>query len=342
MNIRKIILEEVNDFEWANDIKPNPFLNGDNVVIWLDRPITVDESQTLLNFVRESGIEPKNFYSTINTLIRYSKTNNGYIRTTDGRVGYGSSKNTFNSMVGGEQYVEYSVSDLLGPLMNESFEWAEDVPEAIDPNKEYTWDEMADILMDKFNRTRFEANIHDDGYFRIEDEEGVYKYWYMNEKDTITLNEILDKVKKTCEEYTGSIEIRDEYRELYNTLIGYEYYTMLGPLGENFDWAEDIPDSLTVGEIKQRFDGFRYYFSVGDIIEVKGSIPHESLWGDSWVINLSDSQYEVTDVMRSRMSIKPLNPDTLEVFNNTWGLDEKVYIGVEESDNDLYVHKVTY
>lgn len=427
---------DFDDFGWTSDIKPNPFLNGDNVVVWLDRPITEDESQTLLNFVRGSGIEPKNFYTTINTLIRYSKTN-GYIRTADGRLGYGSSKGTFDDSVGDEQYVEYSISDLFEPTINESddfdwtkeistpwyspgkkyktpsgniltindfdieyniiyysvldsngnivsdnmsmdmdqleefininlmpinesndFEWAQDVtpyskhylndkliqfnpplsletdasfidnimveledlgydtmfmrgvnqlyalflrdshvltinnnngvapekraeritnkpvevidgyvffkkqnineseeyddfgwtkgvPADIDPNKEYIWEEMEDILTDRFNLTRFEANIHDDGYFRIEDEDGVYKYWYMNNKDTITLNEILDAVKKTCEEYTGSIEIRDEYRELYNTLIGYEYYTMLGPLGESeeyddFDWIKEI------------------------------------------------------------------------------------------------------
>ena len=449
--------EEFNDFGWMSDIKPNPFLNGDNVVVWLDRPISEDESKTLLNFVRESGIEPKNFYSTINTLIRYSKTNNGYIRTVDGRVGYGSSKNTFNSMVDGEQYVEYSVSVLFGSTLNESndfewtkdiptpwyapgkkyktssgniltindfdieyniiyysvldpkgnivsvsdnmsinmdhfeelingilmpinesndFEWAQDVtpyskhyledkliqfnpplhsetdvsfinnimveledlgydtmfmrgvnqlyalllrdshvltidndngvapekraeritnkpvevidgyvffkkqnineseeyddfgwtknvPADIDPNKEYIWEEMADILMDnRFNRTRFEANIHDDGYFRIEDEGGVYKYWYMNDRDIITLNEILDEVKKTCEEYTGSIEIRDEYRELYNALIGYEYYTMLGPLGESeefndFGWTKDIEPAKEQFPLEKRT---LYYF----------------------------------------------------------------------------------
>ena len=352
--------EEFDDFGWTSDIKPNPFLNGDNVVIWLDRPITEDEAKTLLDFVIKSGIEPNNFVSAIDVLIKNSKTN-GYIRTADGRLGYGSSKGTFDDSVGDEQYVEYSISDLFEPTINESndFEWAQDVtpyskhylddkliqfnpplhsetdasfinnimveledlgydtmfmrgvnqlyalflrdshvltinnnngvapekraeritnkpvevidgyvffkkqnineseefndfewtkgvPADIDPNKEYIWEEMADMLMDnKFNRTRFEANIHDDGYFRIEDEDGVYKYWYMNEKDTITLKEILDAVKKTCEEYDGGIEIRDEYRELYNILIGYEYYTMLGPLGESeefndFGWTKEI------------------------------------------------------------------------------------------------------
>lgn len=428
--------EEFDDFGWTSDIKPNPFLNGDNVVVWLDRPITEDEAKTLLDFVIKSGIEPNNFVSAIDVLIKNSKTN-GYIRTADGRLGYGSSKGTFDDSVGDEQYVEYSISDLFEPTINESndfewtkeistpwyspgkkyktpsgniltindfdieyniiyysvldsngnivsdnmsmdmdqleefininlmpinesndFEWAQDVtpyskhylndkliqfnpplsletdasfinnimveledlgydtmfmrgvnqlyalflrdshvltinnnngvapekraeritnkpvevidgyvffkkqnineseeyddfgwtkgvPADIDPNKEYIWEEMEDILTDRFNGTRFEANIHDDGYFRIEDEEGVYKYWYMNGKDTITLNEILDKVKKTCEEYAGGIEIRDEYRELYNTLIGYEYYTMLGPLGESeefndFEWTKEI------------------------------------------------------------------------------------------------------
>ena len=108
----------------------------------------------------------------------------------------------------------------------------------------------------------------------------------------------------------------------------------------DFEWAVDVPDSLTVGEIKQKINGFRYYFSVGDIVEVKGSIPCESLRNEGCVVNLSNSQYEVTDVMRSRMSIKPLNPYTLEIFNDEWGTDEKVYIGVDDSDNDLYVYEV--
>jgi len=103
------------DFDWVKDIKPNPFLNDENVVVWLDRPISKGESETLLDFVRQVGIVPMYFVSTINKLVRYSKTN-GYIRITDGSLGYGSSKRTFNSLVGDEQYVEYSVSDLFDLL----------------------------------------------------------------------------------------------------------------------------------------------------------------------------------------------------------------------------------
>ena len=131
--------KEFDDFGWTSDIKPNPFLNGDNVVIWLDRPITEDEAKTLLDFVIKSGIEPNNFVSAIDVLIKNSKTN-GYIRTADGRLGYGSSKGTFDDSVGDEQYVEYSISDLFEPTINESndFEWTKEISTPwYSPGKKY-------------------------------------------------------------------------------------------------------------------------------------------------------------------------------------------------------------
>lgn len=222
------------------------------------------------------------------------------------------------------------------------FDWTKDVPTALDWNKLYTWDEMQEFLEDKFRGTRFEIRIDDNRMFNIDDEEGTYHDWDMDEHDTINIGDILDPIKYTCDHYDGGREIRDEYRELYNTIVGYEHYPT-GPLAESFDWAEDIPDTLTVGEIKQKFGGFRDYFSVGDIVEVKGSIPCESLRNEGCVINLSNSQYEVTDVLRTRMAIKPLDPDMLKTFEDEWGDDghSKVYIGVENGDDDLYVDRIS-
>jgi hypothetical protein len=223
----------------------------------------------------------------------------------------------------------------------DSFDWAKDVPTALDWDREYHWGEMESFFEDKFKNTRFEIRI-DDNRMSIEDEEGTYHDWDMDERDTVTIGDILNPIKYTCDHYDGGREIRDEYRELYNTIVGYEHYPT-GPLAESFDWAEDIPDTLTVGEIKQKFGGFRDYFSLGDIVEVKGSIPCESLRNEGCVINLSNSQYEVTAVLRTRMAIKPLDPDMLEAFEDEWGDDghSKVYIGVENGDDDLYVHRIS-
>lgn len=113
----------------------------------------------------------------------------------------------------------------------------------------------------------------------------------------------------------------------------------------DFDWVSDIPDSLTIGEIKSGFSGFRLYFSEGDIVSIKGLISCRlsDVFDPSIVVDgsldLSNSLYVVTDVLRSRMAIKPLNPNVLKSFNIEWG-ESHVYVGVEPEDDDMYIHTV--
>ena len=255
------LLKESNDFDWINDIQTNPFLSGENVVVWLDRPITEDESETLLNFVRESGIEPNNYKTTINTLVRYSKTNNGYIRTSDGILGYGSSKTTFNSMIGSEEYKEYNeynVSDLFGSTINESndMDWIKDI-DIVDYIEKPYFKSMKEhglsekeyplVLSKIFNQpVTIKGNwVYNTNGKRIYFEDSTF--WYKKEYDTNGNLIYYEDSDGDWEKY----EFDDNGNEIY-------YENSDGVIIDNtnlnesddFDWIRDVQSNISFHNVK--------------------------------------------------------------------------------------------
>jgi hypothetical protein len=109
--------------------------------------------------------------------------------------------------------------------LREDFGWTSDIPAGPDPNKKMSWREIVDFLKERFVGTRFYVDVNtydDDDYpvIAIEDGEdgGTYDDWYA--EDLTSLSVIIDRIKETCDDH-GSEDIRLEYCELYDAIIGY-------------------------------------------------------------------------------------------------------------------------
>ena len=90
----------------------------------------------------------------------------------------------------------------------------------------------------------------------------------------------------------------------------------------DFEWVDDIPSSKTIGEIKYLDSGFRGFFNLGDTLIIdNGEIPCESSRNEGCFINLTDSEYYITNVYRTRIEIRPLNPETVDIFMDEWKED---------------------
>ena len=155
-------LNESDDMDWIKDYQENPFLTGDFVVLWIDRPITLEEGGIIVDLLEAAGVQyttPKEiiaedlFLNSQKGLLPYIKK---YME--DGRYtpsnhnglacSYGSKASTFEEFkwYGTEEglynvaYKEYKVSDILGsgsdiPYKGEldesrdDFNWIQDVIE---------------------------------------------------------------------------------------------------------------------------------------------------------------------------------------------------------------------
>jgi hypothetical protein len=107
---------------------------------------------------------------------------------------------------------------------------------------------------------------------------------------------------------------------------------------DSFDWVDDIPHEKSIGEIKKLYNGFRELFEVGDTLVVTGSIPCESMRNEGCVINLSNHEFRVGGVYRTRVKIIAIDDEMISQFVDEWGEDE-VWLGVESSDDDITLHK---
>jgi hypothetical protein len=121
---------------------------------------------------------------------------------------------------------ELKKEDTSLSLFEENFEWTADIPAGADRNKEMSWKEMVTFLKDRFEGTRFWVDVatYDDDeypYISIQDKEdgGTYEDWYAGE--VTRLGTIIDNVKYTCDNH-GSEDVRLEYCELYDAIIGYK------------------------------------------------------------------------------------------------------------------------
>jgi hypothetical protein len=110
----------------------------------------------------------------------------------------------------------------------------------------------------------------------------------------------------------------------------------------DFEWTEDIPHNISIGEIKKLEQGFRSMFNFNDIIGVEGSIPCESTRNEGCIIDLS-GDYEVVGIHRTRIKIRPMDDVMSERFIDEWD-EDSVWIGVDsspqDSDDDIRLHTI--
>ena len=124
-----------------------------------------------------------------------------------------------------QKYLEQGRWEKVKSDINEDFDWTSYIPAGPDLEKEMSWKEMVAFLKERFEGTRFfvSVNGYDDDeypYISIEDGQdgGTYEDWYSDE--VTTLGHVIGKIKETCETHDEE-DIRSEYCELYDTIIGY-------------------------------------------------------------------------------------------------------------------------
>lgn len=107
--------------------------------------------------------------------------------------------------------------------LREDFEWTKDISARLDLNKKMSWKEIVGFLEERFEGTRFwvDVNTYDDDEYpivTIEDDTGTYDEWYAEHLTSLSV--VVDVIKINCDDH-GSEQIRLEYCELYDVLMGY-------------------------------------------------------------------------------------------------------------------------
>ena len=109
--IKKIIKEELDDFDWIKQIPANPLTRSQFVVIWFDRDTTKNDIDTITRWWHEiNGTEDFSVYNfQKGDYVRFDMDERDDVY--DFR--WGSSRHTFKNVIGRDKYTEYNLSELI-------------------------------------------------------------------------------------------------------------------------------------------------------------------------------------------------------------------------------------
>lgn len=225
MNIKKIIKEEMDGFEWMKNVNTLSFEYLKGKALEFD-PFIKDQDtlDKVLSVLKSLGFSYGNWAYEMEW--DYDHIEGMYLADNRQIIWTGWIDENYEEHI--SDYVGRPVEvldgwSILGGSINEDFDWVGNIPAGPDLEKKMTWKEIVEFLKERFEGTRFwvDVNGYDDDeypYISIEDETGTYEDWYGGE--VTTLGQVVDGIKETCEDH-GSEDIRLEYCELYDTIIGY-------------------------------------------------------------------------------------------------------------------------
>jgi hypothetical protein len=207
MNIKKFIREEIDSFDWAEE--------------WIEDTPTVGQ-EYYWDYDMGDGPVLVRVIGVHGDTIRFKILDTRFVQDNremfyDDEYGWDPTDS-----IGIEGFMEMAKKNI-----KEDFDWTKSIPAGPNTSKPMTWEQIVEFLKERFKGTRFAVDVEyqdsDDILISLVDNTGVYDDFWSSEVDT--LGPIMDNIKYTCDN-SNDVNIRNEYRELYNAIMGYEYYVL--------------------------------------------------------------------------------------------------------------------
>ena len=287
----------------------NPFLYSDNVVLWIDEPVSRDEVERLLNMSEGGNINRYEvFTSNVDGIMHYLKDGDEcYIVQKGDKVYHGSMVESLKRFFGDEHYDELYYSQLFGNnKINESNDFDSFITEPVNPflysDNVVLW---LDTMLDKDEVERLAHMLNNVVDNQIDDIDDFESF--------------IHKAMKYVEE--GSLSKTPPYllKRKWNGKT-------MAAIGKDVDMLTKVNEYIGIN----KWDEFSY----------------TQLFGNN-KINESDDMDWIVDMMNSR-PMKPLEPNTLYYFEPPLERGEiktlEDLIDDEENNNlfDIFKYAMTH